>query len=67
VGLGGAAYVYWKTRKLRKLLREQVMHGEMGGMGGMGKGEVIEGEIIEGEAIVVIDEDASQEQKRINQ
>lgn len=64
VGLGGGAYFYWKTRKLRKILREQAMHGEMGGMG---EGEASEGEIIEGEAIVVTDGDESPERKRIGQ
>ena len=65
VGLGGGAYFYWKTRKLRKILREQAMHGEMGGMGEMGEGEASEGEIIEGEAVVVTDGDESAERKRI--
>lgn len=43
------AYLWWKTRDLRKLMRNHPLGGEVI------KGEVIEGEIIEGEVIRVID------------
>ncbi|MDP4029750.1 MAG: hypothetical protein Q8P42_12410 [Gallionella sp.] len=57
----GGAYLWWKTRALRKLMKEQMrdfppqgatMRGDAFA-GEVFKGEVIEGEAIEGEAIRV--------------
>lgn len=50
------AYLWWKTRTLRRLMREQAMGGVVNPAEAF-KGEVYEGEIIEGEVKVVsIDE-----------
>jgi membrane protein implicated in regulation of membrane protease activity len=56
VGLGVWGYVMWKTRELRRVMREQAeaQARGMGGMGGMGEArEDGRGHVIEGEAVVV--------------
>jgi len=55
----GGAYLWWKTRALRKLMKEQMRGFSPHGADTRGdafagevlKGEVIEGEVIEGEVI----------------
>ena len=57
----GGAYLWWKTRALRKLMKEQMRGFSPHGADTRGdafagevlKGEVIEGEVIEGEVIRV--------------
>lgn len=51
-GIVAFAYLWWKTRALRRMMREQTMDGALN-PSGVFKGEVYEGEIIEGEVKVV--------------
>jgi hypothetical protein len=51
-------YLWWKTRDLRKQMRNHPLGDEVI------RGEVIEGEIIEGEVIRVIDSRAGERQRK---
>lgn len=51
VGVIAWGYLWWKTRDLRKRMRNGSLGGEVI------RGEVIEGEVIEGEVIRVVDPD----------
>jgi len=51
-------YLWWKTRDLRKQMRNHPLGDEVI------RGEVIEGEIIEGEVIRVIDSRADERQRK---
>jgi hypothetical protein len=54
VGATAGAYLWWKTRELRKLMRNFPPHsGPMDGK--IAEGEVIKGEVIEGEVIRVVE------------
>lgn len=53
-GMLGWAYLWWKTRELRKQMRNYPPPG-MVREGEMGENDVIRGEVIEGEAIRVVD------------
>lgn len=58
-GTAAFAYLWWKTRELRKQMRDFRAHGEMMGdemSGGVVKeDEVVKGIVIEGEVIRVVD------------
>jgi hypothetical protein len=54
VGATAAAYLWWKTRELRKLMRNS--HQRSAPMEGeIVEGEVMKGEVIEGEVIRVVE------------
>jgi len=53
-GMLGWAYLWWKTRELRKQMRNYPPPG-MVREGEMGENDVVRGEVIEGEAIRVVD------------
>jgi hypothetical protein len=58
-GIAAFTFLWWKTRHIRKLMRNFPLHGEMRDSEMMGdvmwKEDVIKGEVIEGEAIRVVD------------
>lgn len=54
VGMLGWIYLWWKTRELRKQMRNYPPPGMVMG-GEMGENEVVKGEVIEGEVIRVVD------------
>jgi len=52
IGLIGGGYLWWKTRKLRRQMRDfQTRSATM--QGNVAEGEIIRGEVIEGEVIRV--------------
>ena len=51
-GVAAWGYFWWKSRALRRQMREQsAMFGERASSGEVAEGEVIRGEVIEGEVI----------------
>lgn len=61
VAVIGGAYLWWKTRELRRLMREQRQNFPPPGAqteGDVFRGEVYSGEVIEGEAVRVHEPDA---------
>lgn len=61
VAVIGGAYLWWKTREIRRLMREQMQNFPPPGTqteGDVFRGEVYSGEVIEGEAVRVHEPDA---------
>ncbi len=61
VAVIGGAYLWWKMREIRRLMREQMRHFPPPGTqteGDVFRGEVYSGEVIEGEAVRVHEPDA---------